>query len=93
MIKIVRERRTHFQLGDNTNLFDYTYVGNVVKAHLLAADKLGTHRVEDVDLGRRLVAPALTAPAHPIPTSAKVATGDWEHSRLGEDLIGSDRGR
>ncbi|KAF9231507.1 hypothetical protein BU15DRAFT_90891 [Melanogaster broomeanus] len=32
--------QTHFQIGDNTNLFDYTYVGNLAHAHLLAADKL-----------------------------------------------------
>jgi len=32
--------RTHFQIGDNTNLFDWTYVENVAYAHLLAADKL-----------------------------------------------------
>ncbi|KAH7885034.1 3-beta hydroxysteroid dehydrogenase/isomerase family-domain-containing protein [Phlebopus sp. FC_14] len=32
--------QTHFQVGDNNNLFDYTYVGNLAKAHLLAADKL-----------------------------------------------------
>ncbi len=32
--------QTHFQIGDNTNLFDWTYVGNVAHAHLLAADKL-----------------------------------------------------
>lgn len=31
---------THFQLGDNNNLFDWTYVGNVARAHLLAADRL-----------------------------------------------------
>ncbi|KAF2088329.1 hypothetical protein K490DRAFT_40058 [Saccharata proteae CBS 121410] len=29
-----------FQLGDNTNLFDFTYVGNVAHAHLLAAAAL-----------------------------------------------------
>ncbi|KAF4635518.1 hypothetical protein G7Y89_g2574 [Cudoniella acicularis] len=29
--------RTNFQLGDNTNLFDFTYVQNVAYAHLLAA--------------------------------------------------------
>lgn len=34
--------QTHFQIGDNTNLFDWTYVGNVAHAHLLAADKLET---------------------------------------------------
>ncbi|KAG2357598.1 hypothetical protein BDR07DRAFT_1473432 [Suillus spraguei] len=32
--------QTHFQVGDNNNLFDYTYVGNLAKAHLIAADKL-----------------------------------------------------
>ena len=32
--------QTHFQIGDNTNLFDWTYVENVAHAHLLAADKL-----------------------------------------------------
>jgi len=34
--------QTHVQIGDNTNLFDWTYVGNVAHAHLLAADKLET---------------------------------------------------
>lgn len=34
--------QTHFQVGNNTNLFDWTYVGNVALAHLLAADKLDT---------------------------------------------------
>ncbi|KAI6144754.1 3-beta hydroxysteroid dehydrogenase/isomerase family-domain-containing protein [Pisolithus tinctorius] len=32
--------QTHIQIGDNNNLFDYTYVGNIAQAHLLAADKL-----------------------------------------------------
>jgi sterol-4alpha-carboxylate 3-dehydrogenase (decarboxylating) len=30
----------HFQLGEGDNLFDTTYVGNVVYAHLLAAERL-----------------------------------------------------
>jgi sterol-4alpha-carboxylate 3-dehydrogenase (decarboxylating) len=34
----------HFQLGPGSNLFDTTYVGNVVYAHLLAAESLlATH--------------------------------------------------
>ena len=37
---MIKEGRTHFQIGDNINLFDFTYVSNVVEAHLLAADKL-----------------------------------------------------
>lgn len=34
--------QTHWQIGYNENLFDWTYVGNVAHAHLLAADKLDT---------------------------------------------------
>ncbi|OAX35906.1 3-beta hydroxysteroid dehydrogenase/isomerase [Rhizopogon vinicolor AM-OR11-026] len=34
--------QTHFQVGDNNNLFDYTYVGNLARAHLIAADKLSS---------------------------------------------------
>ncbi|KAF9527541.1 C-3 sterol dehydrogenase [Crepidotus variabilis] len=40
--KVFLDGKTHFQIGDNTNLFDWTYVGNVAHAHLLAADKLET---------------------------------------------------
>lgn len=40
MYQVYERNQTHFQIGDNTNLFDWTYVGNVAKAHLLAADKL-----------------------------------------------------
>ncbi|XP_006462721.1 hypothetical protein AGABI2DRAFT_193828 [Agaricus bisporus var. bisporus H97] len=40
MYQVYERNQTHFQIGDNTNLFDFTYVGNVAKAHLLAADKL-----------------------------------------------------
>lgn len=38
--QVYERNQTHFQVGDNTNLFDWTYVGNVAHAHLLAADKL-----------------------------------------------------
>ncbi len=40
--QVYERGQTHFQIGDNTNLFDWTYVGNVARAHLLAADKLDT---------------------------------------------------
>ena len=39
---VVKNGQTKFQIGDNTNLADFTYVGNVAHAHLLAADKLGS---------------------------------------------------
>lgn len=37
MINVFMSGKTKFQVGDNTNLFDFTYVGNVVHGHLLAA--------------------------------------------------------
>lgn len=40
LYQVYERGQTHFQVGDNTNLFDWTYVGNVARAHILAADKL-----------------------------------------------------
>ena len=40
MITAYEKGQTNFQIGDGTNLFDWTYVGNVAYAHLLAADAL-----------------------------------------------------
>ncbi|KAG9232720.1 sterol-4-alpha-carboxylate 3-dehydrogenase like protein [Amylocarpus encephaloides] len=40
MIKVFHDKKTNFQLGENTNLFDFTYVRNVAHAHLLAANYL-----------------------------------------------------
>lgn len=41
--------QSHIQVGDNTNLFDWTYVGNCAYAHLLAADKLGPVTPEELE--------------------------------------------
>ncbi|KHJ34435.1 putative sterol-4-alpha-carboxylate 3-dehydrogenase like protein [Erysiphe necator] len=38
--KVYENSKTGFQLGDNCNLFDFTYVGNVAQAHCLAAAAL-----------------------------------------------------
>jgi sterol-4alpha-carboxylate 3-dehydrogenase (decarboxylating) len=38
--QVYERGQTHFQIGDNNNMFDWTYVGNVAHAHILAADKL-----------------------------------------------------
>lgn len=38
--KVLETGKQNFQIGDNTNLFDWTYVDNVAHAHLLAADKI-----------------------------------------------------
>ncbi|KAB8356690.1 hypothetical protein FH972_024266 [Carpinus fangiana] len=40
MLQVLRDGRTGWQLGTNDNLFDFTYVGNVAHAHLLAARRL-----------------------------------------------------
>lgn len=40
MLKVYENSKTGFQLGDNCNLFDFTYVGNVAQAHCLAAAAL-----------------------------------------------------
>lgn len=37
ILAVYRNGQTGFQLGPNTNLFDFTYVGNVAHAHCLAA--------------------------------------------------------
>lgn len=39
---VVKNGQTKFQIGDNSNLADFTYVGNVAHAHLLAVDRLGS---------------------------------------------------
>jgi sterol-4alpha-carboxylate 3-dehydrogenase (decarboxylating) len=37
---VLRDGKTHFQIGDNENLFDMTYIENAAHAHILAAIKL-----------------------------------------------------
>lgn len=37
---VARLGQSKFQLGDNNNLFDWTFAGNVADAHVLAAQKL-----------------------------------------------------
>lgn len=41
--KVLENKRTKWQIGQNNNLFDWTYVGNVAHAHLLASDCLGVN--------------------------------------------------
>lgn len=40
MVQVYQEGRWNVQVGDNNNIFDFTYVGNVAHAHLLAARAL-----------------------------------------------------
>lgn len=43
-IAVLRDKKTHIQLGDNRNLLDAVYVGNAALAHLLAAKALLENR-------------------------------------------------
>lgn len=77
--QVLETKRTHYQIGDNTNLFDFTYVENVAAAHLLAADKLSappsafpTRR--DVTI-QPLKSINLTTGERPVPTSARRPIG------------------
>ena len=82
LYEVYNRGQTHFQIGDNTNLFDWSYVENVAHAHLLAADKLvdpGPERnpieplslsSEEVDMLDRYLPPIrLSTGHHRIPTS------------------------
>ncbi|KAG4304912.1 hypothetical protein PORY_001587 [Pneumocystis oryctolagi] len=40
IISVLENHQTRFRIGNNLNLFDFTYVDNVVHAHLLASQKL-----------------------------------------------------
>lgn len=47
MIEASRKGQSRFQVGENDNLFDFTYVGNVAHAHILAAVALlQTHKMK-----------------------------------------------
>ncbi|KAL9032518.1 MAG: hypothetical protein Q9214_007937, partial [Letrouitia sp. 1 TL-2023] len=46
LLQALANRQTKYQLGPNTNLFDFTYVRNAAHAHVLAAVALlSTHRL------------------------------------------------
>lgn len=40
MLSVLKNKQTRFQIGNNENLFDFTYIGNAAFAHVLAAEKL-----------------------------------------------------
>lgn len=68
-INVYKAGKTKFALGDNLNIFDTTYVDNVVHAHLLAAEKLEQKVHLSVFDHRRKPVQA-TLPRRKLPTSA-----------------------
>ncbi|KAH8676326.1 3-beta hydroxysteroid dehydrogenase/isomerase [Xylariales sp. PMI_506] len=56
IINILEEGRTGFQIGENENLFDFSYVENVAHGHLLAARALlATHAANTIPLDHERV--------------------------------------
>jgi len=56
LLKAYYGKKTKFQLGDNMNLYDFTYVGNVAYAHILATIALlNTHELPTMPLDHERV--------------------------------------
>ncbi|KAI9443103.1 C-3 sterol dehydrogenase [Lactarius indigo] len=97
--KVLKEGRSHFQIGDNTNLFDWTYVGNVAYAHILAADKLVPQppsTPEQVAEAFETALPTidLTTGQHRVPTSSARPLGPYvERPTKGDEIASAFEGR
>lgn len=65
---VLKSGKTKFQVGNNRNYFDWTYVDNVVHAHLVAAERLGQAVPASV-LSERMTPVELTVPRRRLPTS------------------------
>ncbi|KAF8272236.1 C-3 sterol dehydrogenase [Lactarius quietus] len=96
--KVFKEGRSHFQIGDNTNLFDWTYVGNVAHAHILAADKLVSRppsTPEEVAKAFETALPPidLTTGQHRVPTSSARPLGPYvERPARGDEIASAFEG-
>jgi sterol-4alpha-carboxylate 3-dehydrogenase (decarboxylating) len=90
--QVLNEGRAHFQIGDNTNLFDWTYVGNVAHAHVLAADKLVPQAPSTPDMIAQALDTALpsidlTTGQHRVPTSSARPLGPYVERLENADAI------
>lgn len=84
--------QSHIQVGDNTNLFDWTYVGNVAYAHLIAADRLGPPNPADTErikqnLSIALPSIELTTKRPRVPSSLARPLGPYVTSPPNADQI------
>lgn len=68
MLDVLKSGKTNFQIGGNQNLFDWTYVDNVVHAHLVAAERLTTTTPPEA-LETRFRPVDQTVPRRVLPTS------------------------
>ncbi|KAI5481891.1 C-3 sterol dehydrogenase [Pseudohyphozyma bogoriensis] len=67
-IDVLKSGKAGFQIGSNTNLFDWTYVDNVVHAHLVAAERL-EEKVPFSSLDTRISGVDADLPRRKLPTS------------------------
>ncbi len=86
LMQVFKNKQTHFQIGDNNNIFDWTYVTNVADAHLLAADRLSVprpdleeakhHHLSPIDLstGQRVIPTSKGRPMGPAVEPSSNAT-------------------
>ncbi|KAI0314026.1 C-3 sterol dehydrogenase [Amylostereum chailletii] len=98
MLEVLKKGQSHFQIGDNTNIFDWTYVGNVAYAHVLAADKLAPPTEKDVEKAKEQLSVALpsiniTTGHRRIPTSRARPLGPYvEYPVNGDALVAAFNG-
>ncbi|KAK4684509.1 hypothetical protein P7C73_g5668, partial [Tremellales sp. Uapishka_1] len=86
---VMKNNQTRFQIGNNDNLFDWTYVGNVAHAHLLAVDKLTS--VYPLDGFRESLASVdISVGNHKIPTSESRPLGPNQNPTE-EDLLAAKK--
>ncbi|GAA6036709.1 hypothetical protein JCM8097_003440 [Rhodosporidiobolus ruineniae] len=67
-MEVYKSGKSKFQVGSNENLFDWTYVDNVVHAHMIAAERLD-QTVPLSALDKRTQPIDLTVPRRQLPTS------------------------
>jgi len=93
-IKAYKAGKHKVMMGSNENLFDLTYVGNVVHAHLLAAEKLGTSVPASV-FDDRLKPTSPSLPRRRLPTSVDnaQANGSAPAPTEGEPILSANRNR
>lgn len=68
-VKVYNEGQSCFQIGNNTNLFDFVDVRNVARAHVLAAAALSAPPTPPSTFATRLHPVQASVPSRPVPTS------------------------
>ncbi|GAA5857986.1 hypothetical protein JCM8547_006650 [Rhodosporidiobolus lusitaniae] len=81
-VAVYKASQSMFQMGDNTNLFDFVTLKNVVHAHLLAAERLDAPPLDAGVLETRLKPVACTVKRREVPTSKRL---DVSQPRSEED--------